>query len=182
MLPVRDYLKESRVVQGRIIFLFVIVICLLITLVFRLAYLQIFQHERFATLAQNNRIDMFSLPPVRGLIYDRNGVPLAQNFRVYNLEVLPDKVEDMAGLLDDLGQIVELTPTHLEQFWSLLEKRPSFERQTLKANLSEEEAAVLAVNQHQYPGAELRARLQRYYPRGKLASHVIGICWTHQRR
>ena len=174
MIPIRDYLKETRVVHGRIIFLVGIVLCLVIVLVARLAYLQIYQHQRFSTLAQNNRIDLYSLPPVRGLIFDRNGVALAQNFRVYNLEILPDKVEDMEGLLDELGQIVELPPAHIEQFRSLLEKRPSFERQTLKANLSEKEAAVLAINQHQYPGAELQARLQRYYPNGKLISHVIG--------
>ena len=154
--------------------MFVFVCALLLLLIARLSFLQIYQFERFSTLAQNNRIDLYSLPPVRGLIYDRNGEILAQNFRVFNLEILPDKVEDMSGLLDELSQIVELTDDRLAQFRSLLKKRPSFERQTLKANLSEEEAAVVAINQHRYPGAELKARLQRHYPEGELTAHVIG--------
>jgi penicillin-binding protein 2 len=174
MIPVRNYLLESKVVHGRIIFVFALVAVLALILVVRLGYLQIYQHQRFTTLAQNNRIDFFALPPVRGIVYDRNGEVLAQNFRVFNLEVLPDKVDDMEALLAELGQFIELTDTHLEQFRTLLKRRPSFERQTLKANLNEEEAAILAVNQHRYPGAELRARLQRYYPRGELTAHVIG--------
>ena len=174
MIPVRDYLNESRLIHGRIIFLIGTVLLLTLLLIIRLGYLQIYQYERFSTLAQNNRIDLYSLPPVRGLIYDRNGEVLAQNFRVYNLEILPDKVEDMDNLLDELSRIVELTPEDIKHFRSVLRKRPSFERQTLKANLSEDEAAVLAINQHRYPGAELRARLQRYYPEGELTSHVVG--------
>lgn len=174
MIPVRDYLNESRVIQGRIIFVIGVVLLLILLLVWRLAYLQIYQYQRFTTLAQNNRIDLYSLPPVRGLIFDRNGVALAQNFRVYNLEILPDKVEDMTDLLDQLSQIIELTQAEIDQFKALLKKRPSFERQTLKANLSEDEAAVLAINQHRYPGAELKARLQRYYPKAELTSHIVG--------
>ena len=174
MIPVRDYLHESRVIHGRIIFVVGIVVFLTILLIIRLSYLQVFQYQKFSTLAQNNRIDFYTLPPVRGLIYDRNGKVLAQNFRVYNLEILPDKVEDMGSLLNELSQFVELTPGHIKQFKSLLKKRPSFERQTLKVNLSEDEAAILAINQHRYPGAELRARLQRYYPEGELTSHVVG--------
>ena len=174
MIPIRDYLNESRLIHGRILFLIATVVVLLALLVWRLGYLQIYQYQKFSTLAQNNRIDLYSLPPVRGLIYDRNGVALAQNFRVYNLEILPDKVEDMNGLLDELSQFIELTQADIEQFQALLKKRPSFERQTLKANLGEAEAAVLAINQHRYPGAELTARLQRYYPQAELSSHVVG--------
>ena len=174
MIPVRDFLRESQLVHGRIIIVFAIVTVLITLLVIRMGYLQIAQHERFSTLAQNNRIDFSALPPVRGLIYDRNGEVLAQNIRVFNLEVLPDKVDDMEALLDEVGQFIELPDPLIEQFRTLLKKRPSFERQTLKANLDEEEAAVLAVNQHRFPGVELRARLQRHYPHGDLLSHVIG--------
>ncbi|NKB65355.1 MAG: penicillin-binding protein 2 [Gammaproteobacteria bacterium] len=143
-------------------------------LIVRLIHLQISQHQHFSTLAQNNRIDIISLPPVRGLIYDRNGEVLAQNFRVYNLEILPDKVENMDETLNELRQLIDLSDDNIRQFKTLLKRRPSFERQTLRANLKEDEAARLAVNQHRYPGVELRARLQRNYPKGELISHVVG--------
>ncbi|NKB64804.1 MAG: penicillin-binding protein 2 [Gammaproteobacteria bacterium] len=143
-------------------------------LIVRLIHLQISQHQHFSTLAQNNRIDIISLPPVRGLIYDRNGEVLAQNFRVYNLEILPDKVENMDETLNELRQLIDLSDDNIRQFKTLLKRRPGFERQTLRANLKEDEAARLAVNQHRYPGVELRARLQRNYPKGELISHVVG--------
>ncbi|MGI9318851.1 MAG: penicillin-binding protein 2 [bacterium] len=174
MIPVRNYLLESRIVHSRIVLTFGIVVVLSLLLVLRIGYLQITQHLRFYELAQDNRVDLVPLPPVRGLIYDRNGVILAQNFRVYNLEILPDQVQDMDDLLDQLGQLVELTDEDLERFRTLLRRRPSFERQTLRANLSEREASRLAVNLHRYQGAELKARLQRNYTQGDLTAHVVG--------
>lgn len=174
MIPVRNYLLESRIVHNRIVLTFGIVVVLSLLLVLRIGYLQVTQHARFYKLAQDNRVDLVPLPPVRGLIYDRNGVILAQNFRVYNLEILPDKVPDMDILLDQLGQLVKLTDEDLERFRTLLRRRPSFERQTLRANLNEREASRLAVNLHRYSGAELKARLQRNYTQGDLTAHVVG--------
>lgn len=174
MIPVRNYLLESRIIHSRIVLTFGIVVALSLVLVLRIGYLQINQHHRFFELAQDNRVDLVPLQPVRGLIYDRNGVILAQNFRVYNLEILPDQVQDMDALLDQLGQLVELTDEDLERFKTLLRRRPSFERQTLRANLSEREASRLAVNLHRYQGAELKARLQRNYTQGDLTAHVVG--------
>ncbi len=174
MIPVRNYSQTGKVIRSRIIFISALVIVLVMVLVLRLGYLQIHQHARFSTLAQDNRIDFFALPPVRGLIYDRNGEVLAENFRVFNLEILPDKVGDINTLLAELGQLIELTDSHLQQFRALLKQRPPFERQTLKSNLNDEEAAILAVNQHRFPGVGLRARLLRHYPKGELTSHVVG--------
>ncbi len=167
-------LTEGSVVRNRLGILFTIILFLFLVLAARLVWLQVYQYQRFSTLAQNNRIDIFPLTPIRGLIYDRNGEILADNLQAYNLEILPDQIEDMDALLHELGQLVELTDTHLKRFRLLLEERPSFVRQTLKANLSEQEVAVIAVNQHRYDGVELRARLQRHYPKGELTSHVIG--------
>ena len=174
MNPTGDDATENRTVSGRIIFIFVVVSVLVIILLLRLGYLQISQHQKYTTLAQNNSIDFFALPPVRGLIYDRNGAVIAQNVRAFNLEILPDKVENIDDLLTELGQIIELTEAHLKRFRRLMLQRPAFERQTLKANLNEQEAAILAVNLNRYRGAELRARLQRHYPQGTLTSHLIG--------
>ncbi len=170
----RNSLSESSVIHSRISILFTIILLLFLVLAARLIWLQVYEYQRFSTLAQNNRIDIFPLTPIRGLIYDRNGEILADNVKAYNLEILPDQVRDMDVLLHELSQLIELDETHLKPFRLLLEERPSFVRQTLKANLSEQEVAVVAVNQHRYDGVELRARLQRHYPKGDLATHVIG--------
>ncbi len=174
MIPIKNYLMESRIVHRRLAFMFALVLLMMLVLVGRLGYLQISQYERLSELAQNNRINSLPLSPVRGTVYDRNGEVLAQNFRVFNLEIVPDQVGDMPQLLADLGRLVELGDDDLEKFNTALNRRPGFERQVLKANLQEDEAARLAVNLHRYPGTQLKARLQRVYPKGELTAHVVG--------
>ncbi len=161
-------------VRRRLIFVFAIIAILAMLLLLRLGYLQVVQHQKFITLAQQNRIDFSPLAPVRGLIYDRNGEILAHNIRVFNLEILPDKVKNMDTLLRELGQLIEITDIQLKQFKKHRQQRAAFERQTLKVNLNQAEVAILAVNLHRYPGAELRARLQRHYPKKELTAHVVG--------
>ncbi len=174
MIPASDYLRDGKIVRNRIRLAAVMIGLLALILVARLAYIQIFQHRQFSTLAQNNRITLAPLAPVRGLIYDRNGEILAQNARVYNLEIIPDQVEDMPRLLAQLGQLVDLSGEEVGRFRDLLKRRPSFERRTLRTNLGEAEAARVALHQHRYPGVELQARLQRHYPKGDLTAHVVG--------
>lgn len=174
MIPAHNYQLEGRIVRARIVLMFIITIVLCVVLILRVGYLQIAQHQKFSELARNNRINQVPLPPIRGLIYDRNGEILAQNFHSYNLEILPDQVSDMPALLAQLGKLVELTAEGLERFEALLKRRPSFERQTLRANLSEQEASRLAVDLHRYSGVELKARLQRNYPKHGLTTHVVG--------
>ena len=174
MIPTSDYRRDSRIVRRRLLFAVSLLTVLALILVGRLAYIQIVQHQRFSTLAHNNHISLVPLSPVRGLIYDRNGEVLAENLHVYNLEILPDQVDDMEQLLDELGRLIDLDEEDVSRFRALLKRRPSFERQTLRAKLNEEEAARIALHQHRLPGAELRARLQRHYPRGDLTAHVVG--------
>ncbi len=174
MIPASDYRRDRNIVRSRITLAATGVVLLAAILVARLAYIQISQHQRFSTLAQNNRIDFTPVAPLRGLIYDRNGKLLAENRRVYNLEILPDQIDDINRLLNELGQLVELTEEDVTRFKALLRRRPSFERQTLRTDLNEEEAARIALHQHRYPGVELQARLQRHYPYGESTAHLIG--------
>ena len=173
-LPLKDYLRETNLVQYRIIVAAVVVVLLVVGLLVRLHYLQVAQHQHYSTLSRDNRIRLVPIPPVRGQIYDRNGLLLAQNLPVYTLEVLPDAVPNMNRLLDEVEKLVQLDEEELERFRSLLRTRPKFEYQTLKVGLSDEEVARFAVNQHRLQGIDLRARLQRHYPLGPELVHVVG--------
>lgn len=173
-IQIKDYLQETQSIQSRIAIAMITIVVLCVLLLVRMYYLQVVQHEHYVTLSQENRMRLIPVPPVRGQIYDRNGVVLAQNFPVHTLEVVPDQVEDMDRLLDELGQLVELQDEDLERFHAMLQRRPSFEPQTLRANLSDDEAARFAVNRYRFRGVELKARLQRFYPHGEWAAHVVG--------
>ncbi|GJL80842.1 MAG: penicillin-binding protein 2 [marine bacterium B5-7] len=171
---IKDTKRESRVIQSRILIAFIGVLALSAILIARLYFLQIIGHTHYETLSNNNRIDLVPVPPVRGLIFDRNGEVLAQNFPVYTLEVIPDQVEDMQRTLDEIGQLVVLTPHDLALFKKSLRQRPGFERRHLKTELSPDEASRFAVNQYRFKGVKLIARLQRFYPYGNLTAHVLG--------
>ena len=174
MIPASNYQNDGRIVRRRMRYAVAVVAMLTLMLVARLAWMQIFQHQRFATLAQENHIRFAPLAPVRGMIYDRNGVLLAQNLHAYNLEILPDQVADMARLLTQLRHLVRLDSEDIRRFEGLLKRRPPFEWLTLRTNLDEVEAARVALHQHRYPGIALQARLLRHYPEGELTAHVVG--------
>jgi penicillin-binding protein 2 len=171
---IRDHLRESRLFGARLSIVASVVVALTGLLFLRLAYIQIINYRHFATLSQENRVKPVPIPPVRGSIFDRNGVVLAQNYPVLTLEVVPDQVDDMGELLTELGKIVTLNERDLKLFAKQLRERPRFEALTLRTQLTEEEAARFAVVRYRWNGVELRARLQRHYPQGTLGVHAIG--------
>ncbi|MCG6936757.1 MAG: penicillin-binding protein 2 [Gammaproteobacteria bacterium] len=152
------------------------IICLLMLggLLFRLAWLQIIDYAHFADLSEHNRIRLMELPPTRGLIYDRNGVILAENKPTFHLEIIPEQVEDMEATLQGLGKIVSLSESEIERFREQLLVHRSFQRISLRSHLTEEEVARLAANRYRFPGVDINARLSRYYPQGEVAAHAVG--------
>jgi penicillin-binding protein 2 len=173
-IPIKDYFRETRLFGARLSVVAVICLALIGLLFVRLVYLQVVKHPHYTTLAQANRIRPLPVPPVRGQILDRHGVVLAQSYPVYTLEIIPEQVEDMSTLLEKLGQLVRLTENDLKQFRKQLRERPRFEQLTLRAHLTPEEAARVAVRRPFLNGVEIEARLQRHYPLGGLAVHALG--------
>ncbi len=171
---IRDHLRESRLFGARLTIVASVVVALTAVLFLRLAYIQIVNYRHFATLSQDNRIKPVPIPPVRGNIFDRNGVVLAQNYPVLTLEVIPDQVNDVGTMLAEIGKIVTLNERDLKLFARQLRERPRFESLTLRTHLTDEEAARFALVRHRWNGVHLRARLQRHYPQGALAVHAIG--------
>ncbi len=151
-----------------------IVMILLITLVLRLIHLQITNHDHFTTLSHENRVKLVPLPPTRGLIYDRNGVILAQNLPTHSLEITPEQVKDIDKTLTGLAQIIHITKDDLKRFQRLRKQKRRFDSIPIKVHLSEKEVARFAVNRHLFPGVDIQARLRRNYPQGEATAHVVG--------
>ena len=173
-IPIKDYIRETRLFNSRLFIAAVMAMLLILLLFVRLIYLQVISHKHYATLSQENRIDPIPIPPVRGLILDRNGVVLAQNYPVYTLEIIPDQVKDMVSLLAKLKELVNINEKDLKNFYKLLRTRPRFESLVLRAQLTDEEAGRIAVNRPLLNGVELYARLRRHYPLGSLGVHALG--------
>ncbi len=172
---IKDPAREKRIFFARAMVALVIVLVLLGALVARLYYLQIVSYQHFQTLSDKNRMQLQSVPPTRGLIYDRNGVLLADNRPVFSLNLVKERVEDMNGTLERLKSLVEVDDDDIARFKRRLRgpRRP-YEAQSLKSRLNEEEIARLAVHRHELPGVEVEAELVRHYPSGETMSHVLG--------
>lgn len=170
----KDYRQEGRLFSGRAVIAGLIVVLALAGILGRMVYLQVTQHEHFTTLAQDNRVKLIPLPPTRGLIYDRNNRLLALNRPAFNLEIIPEKAGDIPRVLERLARIVELRPTDIERFEKARRQHRRFESIPIKLDISNEEAALFAVNQHQFPGVSIRARLTRTYPEGAELAHAVG--------
>ncbi len=151
---------------------FVVVMFLL--LFARFVYLQVIQYEHYATLAEANRISIVPIVPNRGIIVDRNGVLLANNYSAYTLEITPGKVEDVDALIDELATVIEITPKDRRRFRKLTKESKSFDSLPIRTRLSDEEIARFAANHYRFSGVEINARLFRQYPQGEMFSHVVG--------
>jgi len=171
---IRDRIHEARLFNRRVIVVVAAVLSLMALVIVRLFYLQIVYHEHYTTLSQNNRITLAALPPGRGLIYDRNGVVLAQNLPAYSLEIVPEQVPDLDATLVALQEIVALTDADIKRFRKALAQKRSAKGVPLRFRLSEEEVARFAVNRPRFPGVDVAAGLSRHYPLGALGVHAIG--------
>jgi penicillin-binding protein 2 len=166
--------RERYLFQARAIVALLFTLVLLLTLLARLFYLQLMQHDHYATLSTNNRVSVQPLAPTRGLIYDRNGVILAQNLPTYSLELVRERVEEMEWTLSEIGKLIQVEEDDLERFRRELQRRRRFEAVPLRFRLDDNEVALIAVNLHRLPGVEINSSLTRHYPQGELTAHSIG--------
>ena len=170
----KNYQNEQHNFKLRLSVLGLLVLIAFSLLAIRFYYLQINRYDYYQTLAENNRISIVPITPNRGLISDRNGVILAHNFFVYTLELTPSKIENLDATIAEIAHLVEVSPTDLKRFNKQKSESHTFESIPLRTHLNEVEAAKFAVNRYRFPGVELKSRLFRHYPMGKLGAHMVG--------
>lgn len=142
----------------------------------RFVWLQVVRHDAYASQAEENRISLVPVVPNRGLIMDRNGVVLARNYSAYTLEITRSKIKgDLESVIDDLAQVVSITPKDRRRFKKLLEDSKSFASLPIRTRLTDEEVARFTAQRYRFPGIDVQARLFRQYPLGDVAAHVIGF-------
>jgi penicillin-binding protein 2 len=173
-ITLKDSIRELAQFRSRTIVAGLMSVLLILVLVGRLFYLQIYNHNRYTTLSHNNRVNILPIAPTRGLIYDRNGVLLADNIPTFRLEIVPERVPDMDKTLEEIGKLIEISDADLKRFRESLKRSRRFKEVPLRYRLNDTEVARIAVNRHRLPGVEINSRLSRYYPLGELTAHVVG--------
>ncbi|HOA92457.1 MAG TPA: penicillin-binding protein 2 [Quisquiliibacterium sp.] len=174
MIEVHDTERALRRLRLRLSLAWALVLVCFGVLVGRFVYLQVLRYADFHALAEDNRIALLPITPQRGLIYDRNGVLLADNLAAYTLEITPNRVQNIDRTIEELSRIIEIPARDQRRFKRLLADARSYEPIPIKTRVSDEELARFAVAKFRFPGVEIRARLFRTYPMGETASHVIG--------
>ena len=170
----KDHWREQRMFLGRVAAAAVIIVLLVGLVVYRLVDLQVVNFEHFSRLSQGNRVRLEPVPPVRGLLFDRNGQLLAENRPVYQLELIPEQVRDIEGTLAGLLELALIRAEDLPRIHAQIRSQRRFEPTVLRARLSPEEAAKFAVKRPHFSGVDIQARLARQYPLEDVAAHAIG--------
>lgn len=172
--PIKDHHSERQLFIGRVALTSTIGILLLGVVIARLVQLQVFNYEDFAAQSQGNLYRIEAVPPIRGLIFDRKGRVLAENLPAYQLELIPEQVDDLDNTLRRLALLGLIEAEDIPRLKDLSESGPRFKPVTLNLRLSDEEIANFAIQRPRFPGVDFRPRLVRHYPYGAAVAHAIG--------
>jgi len=173
-ITIRNNSAEANLFTRRVFIAFAGVIILLLVLFSNIYSLQVESFEKYQTRSNSNRIKLLPVAPNRGLIYDRNGVILADNKPVYSLTVIPEDVENLEESIKKVSQLLTINTDRQKKFFKTVKRKRRFKEVELHSRLSEHQVALFSVNQHKFPGIFVDARLKRYYPFGELTTHSLG--------
>ncbi len=173
-ISIKDNNAEAALFRRRAMVAMAGVIVLTLMLLANLYVVQVIHHDDYQTRSNDNRIKIVPVAPPRGLIFDRNGELLAENRPVFSLEIIPEQVDDLPKMLDDLIVLLKLDPSLKEDFLKEVQRHRRFNPITLADQLDEVQVATFSVNQYKYPGATIEAYLKRFYPFGDTFTHALG--------
>ena len=165
---------EHNLFKGRVFATLIVIGILSGTLVARLIYLQLFQHQHYTLLAQQNQLGLVPIEPSRGLIYDRFGSLLAENKPVFNLVLIPEKTSNLNKSISDLAKIIKIGSEDIKQFERQRRTHHRFEPIPLRLKLSEQEVAKFSIQRYRFPSATVSAQMIRHYPQGNFFTSVVG--------
>lgn len=173
-ITIRDHTAEANLFARRTVISLLAVAVMMFALLSNLYYLQVTRFEDYQTRSNGNRIKVLPVAPNRGLIYDRNGLLLAENRPVYSLQIIPEEVDDLTGTLSSLQSLLGLSDDTVTDFHKELKRQRRFKPVTLKSRLTETEVALVSASQHRFPGVQVDARLTRHYPYKDVLTHMLG--------
>jgi len=171
---IKDHWREQQMFEQRALIAGVLIALLTAALIVRLGWLQISRNAYFTELSQGNRARIEALPAARGIVYDRNGVILAENRPAYQLELVREEVPDLEATLKALVGLGLISPEELDATRRVIRSRRPFDSVPIRLRLTEEEIARFAVRRFEFPGVDIKTRLARYYPYGEIAVHALG--------
>ncbi|WP_445768556.1 penicillin-binding protein 2 [Rheinheimera sp.] len=173
-VAIQDFAAESRLFNQRALVALLGVVALFCLIIYNQYQLQVVSYQDYRTRSEGNRIKVVPMAPNRGLIFDRNGILLAENRPVFSLELVPEQVKDMPATLEALAELIDISAEQRDSFVKQVQAQRRFNSIALKEQLNDTEVAILAANQHRFAGVTVEARLSRHYPFADLFTHALG--------
>ncbi|MGB3726151.1 MAG: penicillin-binding protein 2 [Glaciecola sp.] len=171
---IRDHSAEANLFARRAFFSAIFVVSLMLIILVNLYDLQVRQHEAYQTQSNGNRIKVLPVAPNRGLIYDRNGVILAENRPVFSLEIIPEDVDNLSETIAEIAELMDITPAEMARFQKERKRQRRFKPVAIRQQLTHDEVALFSANQHKFSGVYIEARLSRFYPFRDTLTHMLG--------
>ena len=172
--PPKDVIESARIISRRALVVGGVQLGVVGALGYRLQSMQVEQADEFRLLAEENRINIRLLPPARGLVFDRNGVPIADNEQNYRVVMVREDAGDVGEVLAKLTEIVDIDPDDLTRAMDEMQRRSPFVPVTIADRLSWEDVAQINLNTPALPGIQAEVGLSRVYPWGADLAHVVG--------
>ena len=172
--PQRDSGESARRLSRRALLMGSVQLGIVGALGWRMQSMQVEQADQFRLLAEENRINIRLIPPARGLIFDRNGIALAENAQNYRVVMVREDAGDIKDTLDRLTQLVNIPQDTLDRAVEEMNRRSPFVPVTIADRLTWEDVAKININAPALPGITAEVGLSRYYHWGEDIAHVVG--------
>ncbi|MBT9384582.1 penicillin-binding protein 2 [Pseudooceanicola sp. CBS1P-1] len=170
----KDSQTSSRRISRRALLLGTVQLGFMGVLAGRMHYLQVDQADQFRMLAEENRISVRLIPPTRGEIFDRNGIPVAKNEPAYRITMVREDAGDVDVVLDKLAELIPIDPTDIERAKTEMKRSAPFLPVTVAERVSWEDISKVAVNTPSLPGITPEVGLSRAYPLDQDFAHTVG--------
>ena len=166
--------EKAHVMIERTIMIVALFFIISLVLLGRLFYLQILQGERFLSLAERNRTAMRFIMPERGRIFDKNGVILADNNKVFQAVLIKEQTPDYKKSISNFSKIIPLEEDEMESILSEAKYKRAFKSIQIKDNLTKEQIFQIHLNAPSLLGIQVEESLIRTYPQKDIMTHLVG--------
>ena len=166
--------EKSRVMTIRMLGIACAFVVIGFIILGRLFYLQVLQGEKYLLLAEKNRISVRMTMPTRGIIYDRNGVKLAENAKTFQAVLIKEQSPDYKVTLENFLKLIPVEEDELDRIEKELRWKRPFMPVRIKDNLTFEQMTLLQLNAPALLGIQIEEGMMRFYPAGEGNTHVVG--------
>jgi penicillin-binding protein 2 len=171
---IKDRWNEQRLFSQRTLGAILVIAALVLTLVGRLIYLQVYRYNYYVALSVGNRVRLDPIPASRGLILDRHGTVLVDNEPAYQLELIREQVPNLNDTLQRLSALGLVEPDEIDETRRSIFARRSFDPVPVALRMTGPQIGRFAVHRFEFPGVDLATRQTRHYPYDELAVHALG--------